>query len=110
MAYQDAKWQAALPQIVLPTSESVSKQKYFHTFGEVAGKVSLTIEFDSPEALAGWLDFMKSIGNLPPTATPYVRDSLDSGVKATNNLVLKNQGDRPEAFRLRVETLRIGGL
>jgi hypothetical protein len=104
MAYQDAKWEAALPQ------KSVSKQKYFHTFGEVTGKVSLTIEFGSPKALAVWLDSMKSIGSLPLMATPYVRDSLDSGVKATNNLILKNQGDRPEEFRLRVETLRIGGL
>lgn len=90
--------------------QDVTATRFLHGFGEVTGNVSLAIEFGSPAAMVEWLDAVKSIGDLPMTATAYVKDSLDSGVPAKNDFLLKNEGDRPEEFRLQIETLNVGGV
>lgn len=109
MSLQDDEWMDYEQEMErLGTSET--RRKYHHGFGEVTGRVRLGLDFATPEAMVAWLEAMKGRGALPNAATVYVKDALDDSVKRDNSFIVKNEGDRGEQFRLRVETTTNEGI
>ena len=70
---------------------------------DIQGRVRLEIDFPSPAALLEWLDSGRG-RDLPGDAAVFSLDDLDDVVGSNNTFILKREGARPDAFRLKVRT------